>query len=90
MFSSEEPLLKAKRQLLHGKSTGRDAACPMHIPGGHVLLSSSLAEKFPPLFGKSQCQEEGSGFLSRNVHACHQLCASTGRVPFMRGVFVQS
>lgn len=50
-----------------GSTQGRDAACPVRIPGGHALLSSSLAEKSPLLFGESQCQEEGSGFLSRNV-----------------------
>lgn len=48
----------------------------MRISGGHRLLSSSLAGKFPPLFGKSQCQEEGSG----QECACLSAAPCTNRV----------
>lgn len=54
------------------------AATPVHVSSGHGPPSTLLAGKFPLLVGKSQGQEEGSGFLNG--------CGLRGEVPVSSSV----
>lgn len=69
LFSLWEQLPRQGASSCKGSTSSQGCGAAVHISSGQALLSASLDGQLPPLVGKSQCQEESGGFLTRNVRA---------------------